>query len=81
METALRAASTRSVIGDPLARLKEVDPSELQGKMTIFREPKQHPEAHQRLMEMLDEVGISGEVGSTNKTPHDLQWMVESGCG
>ena len=49
--------------------------------MTIFREPKQHPEAHQRLMEMLDEVGISGEVGSTNKTPHDLQWMVESGCG
>ena len=66
---------------DPLARLEEVDPSELQGKMTIFREPKQHPEAHQRLMEMLDEVGISGEVGSTNKTPHDLQWMVESGSG
>jgi hypothetical protein len=30
---------------------------------------------------MLDEVGITGEVASTNKTPHDLQWMVESSYG
>jgi len=66
---------------DPLAHLKEIAPSDLRGKLTIFREPKQHPEAHLRLLEMLDEVGISGEVGNTNKTPHDLQWMVESGYG
>jgi hypothetical protein len=30
---------------------------------------------------MLHEVGITGEVTNTNKTPHDLQWMVESSYG
>jgi len=66
---------------DPLARLKEIAPSEIQAKLTIFREPKHHPEAHQRLMEMLDEVGIQGDVASRNNTPGDIQWMVESGYG
>jgi DNA-binding transcriptional LysR family regulator len=66
---------------DPLAHLKEIALSDLKAKLTIFREPKQHPEAHQRLIEMLREVGISGEVANTNKTPHDLQWMVEASYG
>jgi DNA-binding transcriptional LysR family regulator len=64
---------------DPLARLKEITPADLGSKLTIFRDPRQHPEAHDRLIEMLDVVGITGDVASTNKTPHDLQWMVESG--
>jgi len=63
---------------DPLAKLKEITPADLGSKLTIFREPKQHPEAHDRLIEMLNEVGITGDVASTNKTPHELQWMVES---
>lgn len=66
---------------DPLAKLKAITPSDLGSKLTIFREPKQHPEAHHRLIEMLHEVGITGEVTNTNKTPHDLQWMVESSYG
>ena len=66
---------------DPLAKLKEITTADLGSKLTIFRDPKQHPEAHDRLIEMLDEVGIAGDVTSTNKTPHDLQWMVESGTG
>lgn len=66
---------------DPLAKLKQISPTELGSKLTIFREPKQHPEAHDRLLEMLSEVGITGDVVSTNKTPHDLQWMVESSYG
>ena len=66
---------------DPLARLKEIAPSELQAKLTIFQEPKQHPEAHQRLLEMLEEVGVHGDVTSTTTTPHNIQWMVESGRG
>jgi DNA-binding transcriptional LysR family regulator len=66
---------------DPLARLKEIAPAELQAKLTIFQEPKQHPEAHIRLMEMLDEVGIRGDVASKTTTPHNIQWMVESGQG
>jgi DNA-binding transcriptional LysR family regulator len=66
---------------DPLAKLKEITASDLGAKLTIFREPKQHPEAHDRLIEMLNEVGIVCDVASTNKTPHDLQWMVESSYG
>ena len=66
---------------DPLSKLKEITPADLGSKLTIFREPKQHPEAHERLMEMLDHAGISSDIASTNKTPHDLQWMVESGRG
>jgi len=66
---------------DPLARLKEIAPSELQAKLTIFQEPKQHPEAHLKLMEMLDAVGVHSDVASTTTTPHNIQWMVESGRG
>jgi DNA-binding transcriptional LysR family regulator len=66
---------------DPLSKLKEITPADLGSKLTIFREPKQHPEAHDRLIEMLSEVGITGDVASKNKTPHDLQWMVESRYG
>ena len=66
---------------DPLSKLKEITPDDLASKLTIFREPKQHPEAHDRLIEMLAEVGIRGDVANTNKTPQDLQWMVESSYG
>lgn len=66
---------------DPLARLKEIAPSELQSKLTIFREPSQHPEAHERLMEMLDKAGIQGDVSNTAKTPRDIQFLIESGFG
>jgi DNA-binding transcriptional LysR family regulator len=66
---------------DPLSKLKEITPGDLASKLTIFREPKQHPEAHDRLIEMLAEVGITGDVANTNKSPHDLQWMVESSYG
>ena len=66
---------------DPLSKLKEITPAELGSKLTIFRDPKQHPEAHERLMEMLDVAGISSDIVSTDKTPNDLQWMVESGRG
>jgi LysR family hydrogen peroxide-inducible transcriptional activator len=66
---------------DPLAIRKEIDPSELQAKLTIFREPKQHPEAHLELMQMLSKIGVEGDVASRYKTPHDLQWMVQMGYG
>ena len=66
---------------DPLSKLKEITPADLASRLTIFREPKQHPEAHDRLIEMLGEVGITGDVANTNKSPHDLQWMVESSYG
>jgi DNA-binding transcriptional LysR family regulator len=66
---------------DPAANLEEIVPSVLAKRLTIFREPKQHPEAHRRLIEMLDEVGIHPKVASTTGSPHDIQWMVKSGFG
>jgi DNA-binding transcriptional LysR family regulator len=66
---------------DPLSKLKQITPADLASKLTIFREPKQHPEAHDRLVEMLGEIGITVDVANTNKSPHDIQWMVESSSG
>jgi len=66
---------------DPLSKLRELTPADLGLKLTIFREPKQHPEAHERLMEMLGVAGISSDIVSTNRTPSDVQWMVKSGRG
>ena len=66
---------------DPLSKFKEITTADLGSKLTIFREPKQHPEAHLRLIQMLDEVGIKGDVAKTHSNPHDLQWTVGSGDG
>ena len=66
---------------DPAASQEEIAPSALEKRLKIFREPKQHPEGHRKLMEMLDVVGVHPEVASTTATPHDIQWMVRSGFG
>ena len=66
---------------DPAADQVEIAPSALQKMLTIFREPKQHPEAHRQLLEMLDAVGVHPEVASTTAHPRDIQWMVKSGYG
>jgi DNA-binding transcriptional LysR family regulator len=66
---------------DPAASLDEIAPSALEKKLKIFREPKQNPEGHRHLMELLDEVGVHPEVASTTSTPRDIQWMVKSGYG
>jgi DNA-binding transcriptional LysR family regulator len=66
---------------DPLSKLQELTPADLASKLTIFRDPKQHPEAHNRLIEMLHEVGITGDVADTKNNLHDLQWTVGSSHG
>ena len=66
---------------DPAASQGEIAPSSLEKKLKIFREPKQNPEGHRKLMEMLDAVGVHPEVASTTSTPREIQWMVKSGYG
>ncbi len=66
---------------DPLSKEKEILPAVLKKKLTIFWEPKQHPEAHARLMEMLGQVDVHPEIARTTVTPRDLQWMVQSKFG
>ncbi len=64
---------------DPAASQDEIAPSSLEKKLKIFCEPKQNPEGHRKLMEMLDAVGVHPEVASTTSTPRDIQWMVKLG--
>lgn len=66
---------------DPLAAAREIQPSELAGRLTVFRNPETHPAAHYRLMEMLMEIGIRPEATCLAATPGDIQVMVQSGCG
>jgi DNA-binding transcriptional LysR family regulator len=66
---------------DPLARDAQVSLSDLSERLTVFRDPAVHPSAHNRLMEMLTEVGIIPEVSCSATTPADIQWMVRAGYG
>ena len=66
---------------DPLASCREIQPSELAGRLKVFRDPETHPAAHHRLMEMLLEIGIRPEASCLAATPADIQMMVQSRCG
>lgn len=66
---------------DPLAAVREIQPSELADRLKVFRDPETHPAAHHRLMEMLIEIGIRPEATCLAATPADIQLMVQSGCG
>jgi DNA-binding transcriptional LysR family regulator len=66
---------------DPLGASKEIQPSELAGRLKVFRDPDTHPAAHHRLMEMLLEIGIRPQASCLAATPADIQLMVESRCG
>ncbi len=43
----------------PLASKVAIAPADLQGRLKIFRQPEQHPDAHERLVELLGEIGIA----------------------
>jgi hypothetical protein len=51
------------------------------GKAENIRNPKIHPTAHDRLVEMLMEVGIDPEASCLAATAADIQWMVRAGYG
>ena len=66
---------------DAFARAPEVSISDLSAKLKIFRDPEIHPTAHDRLVELLTEVGIHPEASCLAATPADIQWMVRAGYG
>jgi DNA-binding transcriptional LysR family regulator len=66
---------------DVLASNAEIEPLALASKLTIFRDPKQHPAAHIRLLEMLREVSIQPAMECSTATPNEIQWMVKSKFG
>jgi DNA-binding transcriptional LysR family regulator len=61
---------------DPLASLGELPPESLNGKLGIFSDPRHHPSAHTRLLEMLGEQGIKPLISNPTFSAEHVQWMV-----
>lgn len=66
---------------DPLAGEAQVALSDLAPRLKVFRDPAVHPTAHNRLMEMLTEVGIAPEICCSGAKPTDIQCLVRAGYG
>lgn len=64
---------------DPLAQYEFLAPEVLSRKLGIFSDPRHHPRAHARLVEMLEEQGIVPSISSPNFNARQVQWMVKEG--
>jgi DNA-binding transcriptional LysR family regulator len=66
---------------DPLANYAQLDIHEIADRITVFRDPEDHPAAHSRLAELFSEVGIPIHVACTARTPAEIQWLVKERYG
>ena len=64
-----------------LAKNVAISPDDLQGMLTIFRQPSQHPAAHDRLLKMLKDIGITVEDHSHISHPIEAMKLVKEGYG
>jgi DNA-binding transcriptional LysR family regulator len=62
---------------DPLAQHETLTTEELTGQLGIFSDPRHHPRAHARLLEMLEEQGITPRVSNPTFNAEHVQWMVK----
>jgi DNA-binding transcriptional LysR family regulator len=46
---------------DPLAKMGALQPDNLQGNLAVLYHPQRHPDAHERLLELLSEAGVQVE--------------------
>jgi len=62
---------------DPLAQHTELPPKELDGRLGIFSDSHHHIHAHTRLLEMLNEQGITPRIFSSTLSSEQIQVMVQ----
>ncbi len=62
---------------DPLAQHEALAPEQLSGQLGIFSDPRHHPRAHARLLEMLAEQGITPRISNPTFNAEHVQWMVK----
>ena len=62
---------------DPLAKNETLGPELLSGQLGIFSDPRHHPRAHARLLEMLTEQGITPRTSNPTFNAEHVQWMVK----
>lgn len=61
---------------DPLAQESELRAESLNGRLATFSDPRHHPRAHARLLEMLDGQGIKPKISNPTFNAEHVQWMV-----
>ncbi len=66
---------------DAMASKLSLRVSDLEGKLSVLYHPRRHPEAHERLLELLDEQGIVVDEHSRASNPFELQLLVKEGHG
>ncbi|MES2221012.1 MAG: LysR family transcriptional regulator [Acidobacteriota bacterium] len=66
---------------NPLAAKSAIHPVDLQGNLTILYHPQRHPDAHQRLLELLGDVGVTIDEHSWASHPSEMQALVKEGQG
>jgi hypothetical protein len=60
-----------------LAKHEILAPEQLSGQLGIFSDPRHHPRAHARLLEMLTEQGIAPRISNPTFNAELVQWMVK----
>ena len=64
---------------DPLTQQNELAAEALNGRLAIFSDPRHHPSAHERLLEMLEGQGIKPKISNPTFNAEHVQWMVREG--
>jgi DNA-binding transcriptional LysR family regulator len=66
---------------DPLAAKASLQTAELQGNLAVLYHPQRHPDAHERLLELLSDAGVQLEEHSCASHPSEMQTLVKGGHG
>jgi hypothetical protein len=66
---------------DPLAAKASVLTADLQGNLAVLYHPRRHPDAHERLLELLREVRVQIAEYSCASHPSEMQTLVKGGHG
>jgi DNA-binding transcriptional LysR family regulator len=66
---------------NPLARKSALKAADLQDNLSVLYHPQRHPDAHERLLGLLDDAGIRIEEYSRASNPYDMQTLVKEGHG
>jgi DNA-binding transcriptional LysR family regulator len=63
---------------NPLARKAALKTADLQDNLSVLYHPQRHPEAHERLLELLDDAGVRIEEYSRASNPSEMQMLVKA---
>jgi DNA-binding transcriptional LysR family regulator len=66
---------------DPLVSKSTLQPIDLQDNLKVLCHPQRHPDAHARLLELVDYAGVRIEDDSRASHPIEMQTLVKDGYG